>query len=106
MLNKIQIAATFTKYISVSLHREASKLYYKYASSAEPLDESLGYFPDDYSDLYYAINQLVPRDRQLIYLKYWFGYSDREIAVYFRVSRQYISARRLTVLDILRDYLA
>ena len=68
-------------------------------------DVDIGLPPDEFADLYRAIEQLKPRQRELLTKIFWEGMKQVDIAHADGVSESAVAQRMSTVISRLRKYL-
>lgn len=95
-------------YISISMHNKYIKLSKKFQqeNNTEPLED--WFIENSHNDLYeYEIldllNHLHTREKQIIILKFWYGYSDIELGKIFHLTRQSIHRQTVNSLKKLQN---
>ncbi len=72
----------------------------------EPLADDLPLsVPEDLSDIYQAVMSMTPKYRVVIYLRYYEGYSTKEIAELLKISQTAVTTRLSRSREMLKELL-
>ncbi len=91
--------------IRVTINKSKDFLRSSKRRRAEVGDREPFVLPDDYGDVFYALAKLSERDRNVIYLHYYEGYTAKEIAYMIGENERAITKRICRAREKLKDFL-